>query len=87
MIQTKICAGCSRLLNEAMTAIRYHETDMGNGIKLNLEGYLTEDLRKELAPGLVDSFNRAQAAWDAYREHLIGHGLLKPGSPTANPAT
>jgi hypothetical protein len=28
----------------------------------------------------VDSFTTAQASWDAYREHLIGHGLLTPAS-------
>jgi hypothetical protein len=37
---------------------------------------LTEQLRQEFKTRLVESLNEAQAAWDAYREHLIEHGLL-----------
>jgi hypothetical protein len=85
MIETRICAECELLLMKAATTIRYHETDMHRGLQLNERGYLTEELRQELAPVLVSSFNKAQAAWDAYREHLVGHGLLERGAKTANP--
>ena len=46
-----------------------------------------EEFRRELAPEVVASFDKAQAAWDSDREHLIGHGLLERGAKTANPAT
>jgi len=76
MIHTKICAECERLLGDAVTAVRQHEVQMATGISLNVNGRLTEQLRKELAPAVVESFNVAQTAWDAYCEHLIAHGLL-----------
>jgi hypothetical protein len=78
MIHTKICAQCEDLLARAVLAFRQHEMQMSTGISLNVNGYLTEQLRKELAPSVVESFNVAQAAWDAYCEHLIAHGLLTP---------
>ena len=77
MIATKICAECGRLLTDAQQAMRNHETDLLLGLKLNFEGYLTEELREQLAPEVVESFNATQAAWDAYRKHLGGHGLLE----------
>ena len=87
MIKTRICAECQRQLVQATEAMRYHEARMHKGLELNEQGYLTEEFRRELAPVVVESFNTAQAAWDAYREHLIGHGLLERGAKTANPAT
>jgi hypothetical protein len=66
------------LLEDAVVAVRQHETQVSTGISLNENGYLTEQLRKELAPGVVESFNVAQTAWNAYCEHLIAHGLLTP---------
>jgi hypothetical protein len=38
----------------------------------------TEEQVSNFRGWLLESFNEAQAAWDAYREHLIGHGLLSP---------
>ena len=78
MIHTKICAECETLLDEAIIARRQHRVQMSTGISLNVHGYLTEELRKELAPILVGSFILAQAAWDDYRGHLIEHGVLTP---------
>jgi hypothetical protein len=85
MIKTRICAECEQRLKEATTAIRYHEANMHRGLELNEQGYLTEEFRRQLAPEVVASFNAAQAAWDAYREHLIMHRLLERGAKTANP--
>ena len=78
MIHTKICAKCEALLDDAIVALRQHRMQMSTGISLNVHGYLTEELRKELAPILVGSFILAQAAWDDYCGHLIQHGLLTP---------
>ena len=76
MIATRICPECAQLLTEAMEAIRSHEADILRGLKLNREGYLTEESRQVLAPAAVASFNAAQTAWDAYRQHLDGHGSI-----------
>jgi hypothetical protein len=83
MLKLRICGECGRLLKEAAEAMRIHETDILIGLKHNLEGYLTEEGRALLAAEAVDSFNDAQARWDAYREHLVGHGLLEPHAKTA----
>jgi hypothetical protein len=39
---------------------------------------LTDEQRKGFKDRLVASFNEAQSAWDAYRSHLVEHGLLPP---------
>ena len=39
----------------------------------------TDELRREFEANLVTTFNDAQAAWDAYREHVVEHGLLPSG--------
>jgi hypothetical protein len=83
MIKTKICPECGELLGNAVIALRQHETLIATGLSLNVKGYLTEELRKEIAPVAVESFNIAQAAWDAYCEHLIAHGLLTPARKVA----
>jgi hypothetical protein len=83
MLKLRICAECGRLLTDVTVAMRQHQTDMLLGMKLNLEGYLTEEVRERMAPEVMASFNRAQALWDSYREHLVGHGLLEPQAKTA----
>ena len=74
----KFCAECQTLLEGVVVALRQHETLMHIGISLNLDGHLTDQVREEVAPCLVKSFNVAQVAWDGYCEHLIAHGLLIP---------
>ena len=86
MIPTKICAECQALLEGVVVALRQHETQMTTGISLSMKGYLTEELRKEFAPVLVESFNVVQVAWDVYREHLIQHGLITPARKAVQPA-
>jgi hypothetical protein len=70
MTKTRICSQCGQRLTKALEAMHIHQTDIVRGLKLNNEK------RQELAPAAVESFNAAQAAWDAYRRHLDGHGLL-----------
>jgi hypothetical protein len=78
MIHTKICSECEYLLEKAVFAMRQHEAQVGEGLSLNAKGLLTKELRKQLAPIAVESFNNAKTAWDAYCDHLIEHGLLTP---------
>jgi hypothetical protein len=59
---------------------------MQQAIELNIHGDLTEERRQVLAADLVSSFNAAQRMWDAYRQHLDGHGLLKPALEGRLPA-
>jgi hypothetical protein len=78
MIKTKICAECGKLLEQALIAVRQHESELNKGLTMNVSGYLTEELRQQVAPIVVGSFTNAQTAWDAYCDHLIVHGLLTP---------
>jgi len=78
MIKTRICAECEQQLNIVVTALRQHQADIHTGLKLNVEGRLTEESRHMLAPEAVESFNATRVSWDAYCQHLDEHGLLKP---------
>ncbi len=75
MLPTVICYGCDKRLAEASTALRRHASLMHTSIQLAKTG-LTDEQRKDFKDRLVTSFNEAQSAWDAYREHLVKHGLL-----------
>jgi hypothetical protein len=86
MLPTRICAECERLLYDVTVAMRRHEQGMYEAIELNKMGHLTEEHRQDLAPGLVASFLDTQAKWDTYRQHLDGHGLLKPALEGRIPA-
>jgi hypothetical protein len=37
---------------------------------------MTEEQRQQFKCDLAATFGDAQSAWDAYRDHLIDHGLL-----------
>ena len=77
MPSTPICPGCERRLTEASQAMRRHATDMSSAIQLLVRnGGGSEEQRQDFKARLLASFNDAQSAWDAYREHLIMHGLL-----------
>ncbi len=86
MLPTIICHTCSELLTDASTALRRHASLMHTSIQLAKTG-LTDEQRKDFEDRLVTSFNDAQSAWDAYREHLVKHGLLpfKPDVAGVNP--
>ena len=71
-----LCAGCSRHLDEAANAMRAHASVMRQAIDLIRDGSVIEELRQDFTTRLTLSFNDAQSAWDAYRQHLIEHGYL-----------
>ena len=77
MPQAVICQSCERLLAEASNALRRHASQMSTSLDLVRKGP-TEEQVSNFRGWLLESFNEAQAAWAAYREHLIGHGLLSP---------
>jgi len=56
--------------------MRRHTADMSSAVHLTRNGGVTEEQRQAFKTRLVASFNDAQSAWDAYREHLIEHELL-----------
>ena len=77
MLSIRICPGCERRLAEASQAMRRHATDMNRATQLLVRnGGGGEEQRQDFKARLVASFNDAQSAWEAYREHLIEHGLL-----------
>ena len=72
----KLCSGCELRLLEATMAIRHHESEMNSVMELARKGGLDEESKQCYKASLTSSFNDAQSAWDAYRDHLIGHGIL-----------
>lgn len=87
MLPIVMCYGWSELLTQASTALRRHTSLMHAAIQVAKTG-LTDEQQKDFKDRLVTSFNDAQSAWDAYREHLVKHGLLpfKPDVAGINPA-
>jgi phenylacetate-coenzyme A ligase PaaK-like adenylate-forming protein len=75
MEPVRACANCERRLQEASAAIRRHSSLMETGIKQSRTDH-TEEERQAYRARLEATFNDAQAAWDAYREHLIEHGII-----------
>ena len=70
-----VCHICEQRLTDASNAMRRHMTDMNRGLTNARIGY-SEEEQKDFRHQLYASFNAAQSAWDAYREHLVEHGLL-----------
>jgi hypothetical protein len=62
-------------MTNVANAMRRRGTQMTAAIQL-AKTDLSEENRQETAAKLAASFNEAQAAWDAYRGHLIQHGLI-----------
>jgi hypothetical protein len=56
--------------------MRRHASQMSKAPYLVQSSSSTEEQRQDFRINLVLSFNEAQSAWDAYREHLIEHGFL-----------
>lgn len=72
---TIVCQGCDERLTATSTAMRRHATVMHEAIELAQADFLTDEQRKNFTASLIATLNDAQSAWDAYRSHLIEHGL------------
>jgi hypothetical protein len=62
-------------MTDASNAMRRHGSQMASAIQLG-QTDLSEEERREIAASVAESFREAQSAWDAYREHLVQHGLI-----------
>jgi hypothetical protein len=62
-------------MTDAALAMRRHESDMTRAIQLSKTD-LSEEQRQETAATAAASFHEAQSKWEAYRQHLIQHGLI-----------
>jgi hypothetical protein len=71
----RICAGCEQSLTAASDAMRRHAQAMQTALSLE-PAHLTDEELDQYKIKLIDSFNEAQSAWDAYRAHLREHGIL-----------
>ena len=69
------CDGCDHLMSQVANAMRRHGSQMAAAREL-AKTDLSEEQRQEATTNLVASFNEAQRAWNAYRDHLRDHGLL-----------
>jgi hypothetical protein len=75
MLPNHLCPKCEQSLADATIAMRRHASQMTQAINLLRSGP-TEEQRQQFRSDLVATFNDAQSAWDAYRDHLIEHGWL-----------
>jgi hypothetical protein len=82
MATIRICTDCEQLLKKASTAMRRHSLRMNTAMALVHTG-LTKQQKDEYTTKLIETFFVAQSAWEAYRAHLRGHGIL----PVIPPAT
>jgi hypothetical protein len=62
-------------MSQVANAMRRHGSQMAAAREL-AKTDLSEEQRQEATTNLVASFNEAQRAWNAYRDHLRDHGLL-----------
>jgi hypothetical protein len=76
MIHTILCHVCDERLTEVSNAMRRHASVMHTAIEL-AKSDVSEEQWTGFKDNLAASFLEAHAAWDAYREHLIEHGLLR----------
>lgn len=76
MIRTILCHGCDERLTDVSNAVRHHASVMHTAMEV-AKGDVSEEEWKGFQGNLAASFLEAQASWDAYREHLMKHGLLR----------
>ena len=78
MEQEHLCPKCEQVLDDAAIAMRRHAALMEKAQSLSVArgGHPTEEQRQQFKRDLLATFFDAQSAWDAYRNHLIEHGLL-----------
>ena len=77
------CPACELRLTDVVTAMRHHHAVASQALTLARSGGATEEQKHDSASAIVATFDDAQLAWDAYREHLIGHGFLLSLAPRA----
>ena len=73
---SRLCPLCEKLLDKACDAVRHHAAVMNTAVSLVRSGEVTEEQRQDYKTSLQASFNDAQSQWEAYREHLVEHGLV-----------
>ena len=71
----RLCNRCPQVLSEAIMAMSRHRALMERALSLRREGNVTEEQRQEYRVELAATFNEGQSAVDAYRKHLIEHGI------------
>jgi len=76
MIHTILCHSCDDRLTEVSNAVRHHASVVHTSMEL-AKSDVTEEQWSVYEHNLVASFLEAQSSWDAYREHLMEHGLLR----------
>ena len=72
---TPICLECTQLLNAGVDAVRRHSAVASQAVDV-ARSNPTDEKRRENRAVFAASFQEAQSAWDAYRKHLIEHGIL-----------
>jgi len=76
MVNILVCRGCEELLSDASYALRRHSAAMSNAILSAERDSISQEEFENYRTEVRSSFKEAQERWDAYREHLVEHGLL-----------
>jgi hypothetical protein len=85
MQQNRLCKLCPEVLSQAITAMSRHRAVMERAMRMQQEGNVTEEQRQQYRAELASTFNQGQSAVDAYRNHLIEHGVPLEVAPARAP--
>jgi hypothetical protein len=73
-VKMHVCNGCEQQLNAAGNTIRRHATLVLHAIEIGRSNP-SDEVRQEQRALVSASFKEAQAAWNAYSDHLAEHGI------------
>jgi hypothetical protein len=74
-VKMQVCNACEQRLSAAAHAMRRHATQVLQAIEIGRKNP-ADDVRQQQRALIYASFKETQAAWNAYRDHLVEHGLL-----------
>jgi hypothetical protein len=76
MKPVRLCHGCEQRLMDLSDAVRRHAADVSRALDTARRANPTEEQLDDFRTALFASFNRTEAAWNVYCDHLREHGVL-----------
>ena len=76
-----------QVLSKAITVMNRHRAVMERAIGVQQRGNVTEEQRQQYRAELAATFNEGLSALEAYRNHLIEHGVPLEAAPARAPLT
>ena len=75
MIKMVVCKGCEERLNNASYALRRHSAALTTAMNTAQANSISEEDFENYRSEMRTTFQEAQAAWDAYCQHMVEHGF------------